>query len=284
LKKWLHQRINPAEKVAGLVSVYSSFDVVGDIAVIKLPLGSENIAAEVAQAILSCNTGVKTVLMQHSKVSGDFRLRTLTWLAGEQKTCTVHKEHGCLFSVDLATSYFSPRLSGERLRISKLVAPHETVVNMFAGVGCFSIHIAKRQPTSKVYSIDINPDAVKFMQHNIEVNKMQNQVIPMLGDAKELIYSQLQGVANRVLMPLPELAMQYLPAAVSALHPEGGWIHVHLFEHEPKNESAPENVKHKLADALYMLNVPFELPFIRVVRPTGPRWFQLVADVHIKEH
>jgi tRNA (guanine37-N1)-methyltransferase len=261
--------------------VYNSFDVVGDIAIIKLPHASKEIAENVAKAIMGVNKNVKTVLLQTSPIVGDFRLRRLTQVAGENKTSTVHKESGCLFSVDVAKCYFSPRLSYERSRIADLVKPEETVVNMFAGVGCFSIMIAKHSSAAKVFSIDVNPAAFQFMQENIRLNRVYAKVIPLLGDSKEIINSRLQRVADRVLMPLPEKALEYLPYAVFALKTSGGWIHYYGFEHAAKTESPTEKVKLKVAKALDALGVDFEFPSVRIVRSTGPNWYQLAADIHI---
>jgi tRNA (guanine37-N1)-methyltransferase len=119
------------------------------------------------------------------------------------------------------------------------------------------------------------------MQENILVNRVFNKTIPLLGDAKEIIETQLQHSANRVLMPLPEKAFEYLPCAVSALKPSGGWIHIHTFEHAKKNEDLIEKTKQKITKKLNPLNVGFEIPFVRVVRSTGPNWWQLVIDVQI---
>jgi tRNA (guanine37-N1)-methyltransferase len=261
--------------------VYNSYDVVGDIAIIKLPQASTEITQRVAKAIMGVNKNVKTVLLQKSPVAGNFRLRRLTHIEGENKTSTIHKESGCLFSVDVAKCYFSPRLSYERSRIAGLVKPKETVINMFAGVGCFSIIIAKQANASKVFSIDVNPEAVQFMQENIRINRVYGKVIPLLGDSKEIINSRLQHMADRVLMPLPEKALKYLPCAVSALKASGGWVHYYGFEHAAKTENSAEKIKLKVVETLENFGVNFEVPFIRVVRSTGPNWFQLAADVHI---
>jgi tRNA (guanine37-N1)-methyltransferase len=261
--------------------LYNSFDVIGDIAIIKIPAPSTEKAKAVALAILKGNKGVKTVLTQTSKVEGAYRLRKLSCIGGENKTRTVHKEHGCIFATDVETCYFSPRLSGERLRITKLVQSNETVVNMFAGVGCFSILIAKRVPSAKVYSIDINPAAVEFMAENIRVNRVYSKVTPLLGDAKNLIETQLQSCADRVLMPLPEKAFEYLPTAIKALKPSGGWVHVHAFEHATKTQNAADSVKAKIANILIALGVAFEFGVVREVRSIGPNWFQIVADVRV---
>jgi len=281
LRKRLRTTLSSALSSEDLTNVYNSYDIIGNIAIIKQRRASARNAQTIAKAIMSVHKNVKTVAAQTSPVAGDYRLRNLTHVAGENRTTTIHKEHGCLFHVDVEKCYFSPRLCHERMRIAKLIKPNETVVNMFAGVGCYSIVIAKHAPTAKVFSIDVNPAAIQFMHENIRLNRVYTKVVPLLGDSKTIIERQLQHAANRVLMPLPEKAFEYLPAAVSALKPSGGWIHVHVFEHAAKTESPAEKVKLKVTEALASLSMDFEVPLIRVVRSTGPNWFQIVADVHL---
>ena len=277
LRKNLSNILSPEE----INKVYNSFDVVGDIAIIRLPSTSQVNAQTAANVIMNRHRNVKTVLLQASPVAGELRLRRLTYVAGANKTSTVHRESGCFFAVDLEKCYFSPRLSHERMRIAKLVETKETVVNMFAGVGCFSVIIAKHANPEKVFSIDVNPAAVQFMHENIRLNRVYDKVTPLLGDSKEIIYNRLQRVANRVLMPLPEKALEYLSCALSALKTSGGWIHYYGLEHAKKTESPTEKIKLKVEAALGALGVDFEVPFVRVVRSTGPNWYQLVADLHI---
>ena len=163
LKRYLVDKLTPEE----LEKVSKSFDVVGDIAIIRVPPALESRKELIAEAVMAENKSVKTVLRQQSPVAGAFRLRSLEHVAGERKTETHHREYGCVFKVDLAEAYFSPRLSFERMRVGTLVGRGEIVVNMFAGVGCFSIIIAKHSPARRVYSIDLNPAAVQLMQENI---------------------------------------------------------------------------------------------------------------------
>jgi tRNA (guanine37-N1)-methyltransferase len=281
LKKRLRETLSTVLSSEDLRTVYSSFDVVGDIAIFRLPRASSANAQSIAKAIMGVHRNVKTVLLQASSVAGDFRLRRLTYVAGENKTTTVHREFGCLFAVDVAKCYFSPRLSYERMRIAKLVEKGETLVNMFAGVGCFSIITAKHSGAAKVFSIDLNPAAIQLMKENIRLNRVYDIVTPLLGDSKDIINRRLQHVADRVLMPLPEKAIEYLPCAVSALKKSVGWIHYYGFEHAAKTESPCEKAKQKVAKVLEALGVGFETPLVRVVRSTGPNWFQLVADVRI---
>jgi len=282
LKRHLRQVLSEILSPEDLNDVYNSYDIVGDIAIIRLTETSQRYQQVIAEAIMSVHKNVKTVLAQTSPVCGDFRLRKLEYVAGENKITAVHKESGCLFSANVNECYFSPRLFYERMRVAKQVKNGEVLVNMFAGVGCFSIVIAKHSGAEKVYSIDINPAAIKGMQENVRLNRLYEKVIPILGDAKDVIEKRLCHVADRVLMPLPEKAFEYLPYALLALRKSGGWIHYYDFEHARKNENPLVKVKLKITEKLGSLGAVFGIPFARVVRTTGPNWHQVVLDIAIK--
>ena len=274
--------LDDALKPEGLGLIYRSYDIVGDIAVIRVPEKLKRHSAAIAEAIMRFNRHVKAVWRQASAVDGEFRLRNLKHIAGEKRTVTIYREHGCIFKVDLRKCYFSPRLSFERMRIARLVKPREVVINMFAGVGCFSIAIAKHSEAEHIYSIDVNPAAFHYMRENILLNKVLNRVIPLKGDAENIITERLRETADRVLMPLPEKAYEYLEIAVESLKPKGGWIHYYSFEHARKNENPLEKTRTKVAEKLSKMNIEFTIPFSRVVRDTGPNWQQTVLDIQIQ--
>lgn len=261
--------------------VHHSYDIIGDIAITH-PHGKQNKSGEgAARNIMNIHRGVKTVLAQTGAVSGDFRLRRLEYVAGERKTATCHRESGCFFLVDVERCYFSPRLSYERMRVATQVEKGDIVVNMFAGVGCFSIIIAKHADAERVYSIDMNPEAVNYMKKNVRINKVYAKVVPMLGDAKKIIEEKLRNMAARVIMPLPEKAYGYLPFALLALRKTGGWIHYYDFEYARKNFDAAEKAKLKVSERLESLGVNFHVVSSRIVRSTGPHWWQIALDLVI---
>jgi tRNA (guanine37-N1)-methyltransferase len=226
---------------------------------------------------------VKSVWRQVSSVSGDYRLRSLEFLLGEQKTETVYREHGCVYKTDLKKAYFSPRLSYERMRIAGLTQPGETVLNMFAGVGCFSVALAKHAKPLKVYSVDINPCAYEYLRENVRLNRVEKTVIPIQGDAKHVTEERLRNVADRVLMPLPERAYDYLDVALLALKPEGGRIHYHDFVHSNRKEAAVKKVEAKVTKKLNELSPSAQVLFGRVVRPIGPGWYHVVLDIQAQK-
>jgi tRNA (guanine37-N1)-methyltransferase len=277
LKENLSEILNHWE----LKLLYNSFDIVGDIAVIRIPKSLEHRTKIIAEAVLLTNNHIKTVLCQTSPVLGEHRLRQLKFIAGENKTETFHKEFGCSFKVDLRKCYFSPRLSFERMRIAKQVDHDDIVVNMFAGAGCFSIILAKWSNAKKVYSIDINPDAFQYAWENVRLNNVY-VVETIEGNARNVIETRLRDIADRIIMPLPEKACEYLDSAIIALKPIKGIIHYYDIIHARKGEDPISKIKQKVSERLLSLYVEFEIFFGRVVRTIGPRWYQVVLDILVR--
>ncbi|HLG36722.1 MAG TPA: class I SAM-dependent methyltransferase family protein [Nitrososphaera sp.] len=273
LKEVLESVLSPEESSL----VYSAFDQIGSIVIIKIPDALMSKKGLIAQAILDNIKTAKSVFAQVSAVQGDFRVRDLEYLAGEKTTMTEYKEHGCRFKVDVAKAYFSPRLSTERKRIAEMVQDNEIIVNMFAGVGTYSIVIAKANKTCKIYSIDSNRAAAELCTINAKLNKVQDRVESICGDAASVIKDRLAGSANRVLMPLPERAKEFVNDAVLALKPGGGIVH--YFAHV-KADSKKASQDAGLADAKEAFSkYNYDVRGIRIVREVGPRLYQIVADV-----
>ncbi|RLE49053.1 MAG: hypothetical protein DRJ33_08565 [Candidatus Methanomethylicota archaeon] len=256
-----------------------SFDVVGDIAIVELPDELLHVKEKVGKALLTIYDNVKAVYMKYGKVNGAYRIRPLEHIAGEAKTETVHKEYGCFFKLDVMKVYFSPRLSWEHWRIASQVKKGEVVVDMFAGVGPFSIMIAKKVRGVMIYAIDINPDAIKYLKENIKLNSVENSVIPMLGDAKDVIETQLRGVADRVIMNLPSDSIKFVQVACKALKENGGIIHYYAFASEDKTfkDVEEEFIVEVSRSGRSVKNILFK----RIVRAVAPRTWQVVLDAFI---
>lgn len=255
---------------------FRAFDIVGDIAVVKLPDELLPKKRVIGEALMQVHRHVRTVLRQTSVVSGEFRTRELEVIAGEPKTETTYREGGCSFKVDLAKVYFSPRLATERLRVAKQVKPGEVVANMFAGVGCYSILIARYSRAARIYSVDKNPAAFDYMYTNIRINKVGDRVVPILGDAREVIETHLKGKADRVLMPLPEFARKFFDVALFALKPEGGVVHFYDFGKEPDLFSSSFEFARSAAKGRKV-----KLLASRAIRSYATRVYHIVLDLKI---
>lgn len=281
LKDALMDVLTPQERS----ELYSAFDMIGDIVIVKIPDSLTSKKELIANAILRKVKPAKSVFAQVSPVQGDFRIRDLEFLAGENRTLTEYREHGCRFKVDVAKTYFSPRLSTERLRIAKMVSEGEVVINMFGGVGTFSIVMAKIAPCStgrpcKIYNIDSNSHAIDLCAENARINKVHDTVIPLYGDAAEAMV-RLRGVADRVLMPLPEKASQFVDSAVSGLKCGKTGI-VHYFAHIKANTKKAAQGRGAEDTDLAFKNYQHSIAATRVVREVGPRIYQIVSDVLVR--
>jgi len=262
-----------------LASLPRAIDLVGDIAIIEVPLELDAYKRIIGETILKTHKNVRTVLAKKGAVSGTYRLREFSVIAGEPKTATIHKEHGCQYYLDVAKVYFSPRLSYEHKRVASLVKQGETVIDLFAGVGPFAIQIAKAHENVKVYAIDVNPDAVEFLKRNVRLNRVEGKVHPILGDAKQVVEERLAGFADRVIMNLPEKAMEFVETACKALKPNGGIMHFYSFV---SASVSLETVKLCFIEAVEKYGRKVEkIFFSRLVRATAPYEWQVVLDAEI---
>jgi tRNA (guanine37-N1)-methyltransferase len=192
-------------------AVLPRHELVGGIAIMQ-----ENDLAG-AQKILDSRPSLHTIVYAKGEVSGEYRTREFEVLAGVPTTRTAVIEYGHRFTVDLAAAYFSARLSSERQRILTQVGSHETVLDMFAGVGPLAIALAAR--AALVVASDINPLAVELMLENIAQNRTKN-VLPVLADAR-----RLAGIFpwrfDRIVMNLPLSGTDFLPDAFRLGSPRG---------------------------------------------------------------
>ncbi|MBP1928693.1 tRNA (guanine37-N1)-methyltransferase [Methanolinea mesophila] len=180
-----------------------------------------------AEFLLRARPVIHTVLFPESEVEGEFRTRSFEVLAGEPTTKTTVTEYGHRFVIDLSAAYFSARLATERQRVLGQVAPGESVLDMFTGVGPFAITLA--DVASFVVASDLNPGAVLLLLENIRLNRVKN-VLPACADAARLD-RVLHWKFDRVVMNYPLDPVPFLPHAMRLCRP-GGWIHCYMLQSE----------------------------------------------------
>ncbi len=256
-----------------------ALDIIGDIAVVEIPLELRTHKQIIGQAILETHQNLKTVFAKIGAISGIYRLRELDLIAGERRTTTIHKEYGCKYQVDIAKAYFSPRLSHEHNRVASVVQSGETVIDLFSGVGPFSVLIAKKNIDAKIYAVDINPKAVQFLKKNIRLNRVNNQVIPILGNASTVVKDRLFGIADRVIMNLPEKALEFVDVACKAVKSSGGIIHYYTFSRLP---NSMQDVKLNFSKMVKKAGRQVDIfLFAKTIRETAPYECQIVLDAKI---
>jgi tRNA (guanine37-N1)-methyltransferase len=249
-------------------------DVVGDIAIVRLAGFSPREKKKSADALLSELKNVRVVMEQVGGIEGEYRLRKLKHLAGEKRTLTVHRENGCAFKVDVAKCYFSPRLSTERLRVAAQVDQRELVLNMFAGVGPFSVLIAKRTG-GKVVSCELNAYAAELHEENDRLNKVEHLVSVINADAVDLP-ELTRSRFDRVLMPHPSEADRFLPIALKMAR-KGARIHYYRHVLGKDEAEGASQLREELSELL----PPRTRYTLRRIREVGPRWLEMLAEIRV---
>lgn len=252
-----------------LLGFRPSFEIVGDIAIAEV---EEADAERVASALMAANRSIRTVIVPISDVEGEFRTRRFRHVAGEERTVTVHKEHGLRYRIDLQGAYFTPRLGTERLRVAKQIRRSDTVLDMFAGVGPFALLMAKKG--ARVIAMDKNPVAAKYMRENAHLNKIENIEI-LEGDANELALRYADS-ADHVIMNLPHSASQFLIPAMKAAK-SGGIVHYYAI--------SPEDALYgdwtKIMQAAERIGARAEVVYQGVVRSYAPHRLNVVIDFRV---
>lgn len=218
---------------------------------------------------LSKKHNVKTI-MKIDHIQGTKREPVYKILYGDE-TETINKENGCLFKLDLAKVMWSKGNNNERLRIAKLVCDGETVIDMFAGIGYFSIPIGVHSNAKEVFSIEINPNSYHYLCENIKLNKLNN-ITPILGDCM-LETPKLK--ADRIIMGYVKTTHHYLKVAINSLN-DGGILHYHETVPEKLINTRPiDRIKAQAGGR------DVELLKINKVKKYSPGVWHVVIDVKI---
>ena len=257
------------EHLKGLLP--SSFDVIGDVVIIKIPDELRDYRYEIGKAILRSLPSAR-IVAEDKGVKGEYRVRDLEIIAGEGSTETMHREYGIRLKVDPAKVYFSPRLANEHRRIAELVEDGEEIIDMFSGVGPFSIMIAKLKRVH-IYAIDLNPEAIRYLEENIRLNNVGG-VEAINADARFIVRSL---TADRIIMNLPHSAIHFFEDALSAV--DDGYIHYYEIIEDEKAKDRIKDLKEMGKDAGKSVNLE---RMIRI-RNYAPGIGHYVWDLKVKE-
>ncbi len=257
------------------IFIPTSFDTIGNLVVIEIPEELQPFERLIGQTILELHPSIASVFKKLEPISGEFRLRNVQLLAGINKTQTIHKEYNCRYELDIEKVYFSPRLSTEHARVCSLTQQNEVILDMFAGIGPFSILIAKRKHV-RVYAVDLNPAAIFYLKRNIVLNKVEEFITTFEGDVKEVAKTHFNQRFNRIIMNLPSKSAEFLDIATQFVANDG-IIHYYQFCRE---SDYPTQVTNTITDLIEtqghrikdMLN-------IRKVRAYAPHIWHIGVDI-----
>jgi len=270
LKQALKNKLTKKE----LENLVTSYDIIGDIAIIEIPYELEKKEKLIAEALLNLHKQIKVVVKKAGIHRGIYRRQKLKILAGERRKTTEYKENNVRIILHVQDVYFSPRLSTERKRISNLVKPSEEILVMFSGVAPYPLVIAKNTKAKEIYAIEINPVAHEFAVENVKLNKLKNIKL-FLGDVR-MIIPILKKKFDRVLMPLPLGGENFLDLALAAAKKKA-IIHFYDFLKEDEFDLAEEKVKKACDSAKRKFKI------LRIVKAgqIKPREYRVCVDFEV---
>ena len=265
------RKISPYEKIVNMLNkelnIPNHWEKIGDTVILQEFKDWKEYGYEVGKAFADV-LKVKTVVIYHGTY-GEFREPRITKIFGES-TETIHIENGIKYKLDIAKIMFSSGNVDERIRMGKIDARDETIVDLFAGIGYFTLPLAKYGRAKKIYACEKNPIAYRYLLENIELNELEN-IIPLFGDNRNI--SPLK-IADRVIMGYIHTE-PFLDIGFKALKKEGGIIHYH-------NTITTEERDWKMENELkfYGERNGFEISIIskRVVKSYAPHIWHVVID------
>jgi tRNA (guanine37-N1)-methyltransferase len=270
-----------------------SYDILGRIAIVEFENFKnisekriKTIKKKIAKAIIQLNKKVETVFEKKSEIKGNYRIRELEFLKGVKNSETVYKENNCIFKLDVEKTFFTPRLIYERKRISECnINENELIIDLFAGVGTFSIQIAKKHDVN-IYSFDINPLAYHYLRENLESNQLKGHIYPfnmditLLLEPSNELREKLNNKADRIIMNLPESAINFIDVACILMKKSGGILHIYQFCEKPDPiKEALEKVAKTLDKFNWNIKAILES---KIVKPYSPKSDMVVIDAVIE--
>lgn len=204
-----------------------SYSIIGEVVIVDVPGELKRYVEDIGEAILEAHKNVRGVYALEGYTSGVYRIRPLKLIAGEEVESTIHKEYGVKLHVKVKSTYFNPSLGHEHYRVSKLVESGERILDMFCGVGGFTVHVAVNKRV-RVVAVDLNREAIESLKTSMRINKLKGSIDCIVGDIR-VVGGSLRPVFTRIIMDYPEKSVEYLDLACKLLSREGGVIHYYRF-------------------------------------------------------
>lgn len=247
------------------------WELLGDVLVLRLPDALRARGAAVAEAY-AAELHARTVLEDVGGIAGELREPRMRHLWGDG-TETTHVDNGLRYTFDAACIMFASGNNLERKRMGLETRPGERVVDLCAGIGYFTLPVARAGGV--VTACELNPRAFAYLERNVRQNGVGDRVQCVLGDCREIAP---KGAADRVIVGYLGGTARFLPAAMAALRPEGGRIHFH--DAMPVEAVLTRPVE-ELARAAHGAGRELKGVEARVVKSYAPGIAHVVADARV---
>lgn len=271
-------RIPPQQRIADALSdlprevvgeLPLKWETVGSILIIRLRDSASPYLDRIGETYAR-ELDMSTVCVDRGGVSGELRRPEMQVIYGSETTST-RLENGILYRFDVTKVMFASGNVDERERMEHLDCQGETVVDMFAGIGYFTLPLAKYSGAKRVIACEKNPESYEFLVGNVSLNHLGDVVEPVLGDNRDLPEGNY---ADRVLMGYVQRTAEFLPKALRIVR-RGGVIHYH--------DTFPVDAYMQRIREIFDDACPggYEILGVREVKSFAPAVSHYVADVRI---
>lgn len=200
---------------------FASYSIIGHIAHLNLKTPLLPYKKLIGEVLCDKVRGIRTVINKVQQIENAYRNFQLELLCGEATYGVEVKENGAIFEFDFSEVYWNPRLATEHERIIRLHSSGDVLYDVFAGVGPFSIPIARRK--AYVLANDLNPASYKWLKHNAKRNKVLDYVTTFNKDGREFITNDVKAdlikrwsnpdgakIKIHLTMNLPAMAVEFV--------------------------------------------------------------------------
>ena len=278
----LKEKLNKALTEEELSLLPRGFQTLGKVIILKLHPSLIKKKEIIADACLEMFSSIQSVYINLGKVEGKYRLpEKIEYVSGVKNSIVDHREHDILYRFDFTKIMFSKGNLNERKHLTTLVKEGEIIVDMFAGIGYFSLPIAKHSRPEKIFSIELNPDAYKSLIKNIKLNHMKELIVPIFGDSKIKVVRLFEsGIrADRVIMGIFPAPKDHIKEALLLAKDEGTVYH---YEGVVDKDNYLE-LFNEFDIIAKSQGFKCDLLSKRFVKSYGPNLFHVVLDIEVSK-
>lgn len=253
---------------------------IGNICIIKIPSHFLNKKITIAKTLILLNPSIN-IILENKGIYGKLRIPKYEIIyplkyINKKKLEIIHKENNCYFKFDVLNIMFSKGNLYEKIRMTEIVK-NGIVVDMFAGIGYFSIPIAVHSSPKKIYSIELNKLSYNYLCENIKLNKVENIIIPIFGDCREKTPFY---IADYVIMGYIKDTLSYLKYGILSLKKTGGILFYHDISFIEDYPNKQIDILKKEAE-IYNKNIIIKN--YRIIKKYSPKMVHIVIDIYLKD-
>ena len=213
-----------------------------------------------------------------SEIVGEKREPTVEMVLGEDDW-VIRRENGIDYGYNLTKCMFSAGNVNERRRMGEVAKQDEVVLDLYAGIGYYTLPILVQSQVNHVHCCEWNTNSVKALESNLKINDVSDRCSVYVGDNR-ITGDGLKGIADRVILGLLPSSQGGYSVAMQSLSESGGMLHIHGVAPAKDYSAWVGGILDELR-SIDMHRIVNETALIRV-KSYAPHWDHVVLDVSVE--